>query len=429
MTVLMITPYAPYRDGIAIYAVQEVRVMRRAGIDVEVMSPLPSAAHHHLVIGSATGMTRLLRLAGRYDKIIMQFYPELLFGACRGRVERLAVWRLLKQLGDKVPLELRIHEIDYAAATADSMTTAVARSALLAASKLQVHTDPEAVRLADALGIDRSTIELVEHGGNFESRTVLDKAAARRELGLSPDEHVFVSIGFVQAHKGFDRGVRAFGRAGLGLAGARYVVVGSVRVDHPDLLAYADDLTSLCESTPGAEFRQGFVGDEEFDTWLVAADTLVLPYREIWSSSVLERGELFGIPIVTTSVGGLAEQAPTGSVVVDNDDQLADALAAAADVVRPESDDDALLDRAELVQLIASRSGGDKQAGLSPIERLGQIALPQPNSARPGAAELKLLIQRLTAWQLEPVVDQLNSLQRTTAEAIARLNERLDESE
>ncbi len=156
MSILMITPYAPYRDGIAVYAVQEVRAMRQQGLDVEVLSPLPSAAHRHLVIGSATGMSRLLRIAGNYDKIIMQFYPELLFGGCRGRVERLAVWRLLKQLALKVPLELRIHEIDYGAITVDPLTLSTARSALQTAAKLQVHTAAEATTLADSLDLDVS---------------------------------------------------------------------------------------------------------------------------------------------------------------------------------------------------------------------------------------------------------------------------------
>lgn len=428
MTTLMITPYAPYRDGIAIYAVQEVRALRRSGVEVEVLSPVPSAAHHHLVIGSVPGMTRLLRLAGGYDKIIMQFYPEMLFGACRGRLERLAVWRLLKQLADRVPLELRIHEIDYAAATVDPLMTKTARAALMAASSLEVHTAPEADQLAQALGLDVETIKLVDHGGNFEPRTSVDRQTARRELGFGEEEHLFVSIGFVQAHKGFDRGVRAFARADLGARGARYAVVGSIRVDHPDLRSYAQDLEDLCAGTNGAEFRQGFVGDEEFDTWLVAADTLVLPYREIWSSSVLERAALFDVPIITTAVGGLAEQAPSGSVVVQNDAELADALAAAAGCVVAEGDE-TLLDQSTLANLVRERAGTQHERSISALEKLGQITLPRPQSARQGVGELKQLVQRITAWQVQPIVDQVNRLQAATAEAIEELRSLHDQDQ
>ena len=126
----MITPFAPDRDGIANYAVQEVAALRQAGADVEVLSPLPSAAHHHLVVSSATGMLRLLRLAGAYDRIIVQAFPELLFGACRHRIERLAVWRLWQAVAAKTAVEFRIHEIDYATITADGVTRRAATAAL-----------------------------------------------------------------------------------------------------------------------------------------------------------------------------------------------------------------------------------------------------------------------------------------------------------
>jgi hypothetical protein len=44
----MVGPYAPARDGIASYTVQEVRRLVEDGHDVEVLSPAPSAAHQHL---------------------------------------------------------------------------------------------------------------------------------------------------------------------------------------------------------------------------------------------------------------------------------------------------------------------------------------------------------------------------------------------
>ena len=44
MRTLVVSPYPPARDGIAAYALQQVRALRRAGDDVEVLSPGPSAA-------------------------------------------------------------------------------------------------------------------------------------------------------------------------------------------------------------------------------------------------------------------------------------------------------------------------------------------------------------------------------------------------
>ena len=44
------------------------------------------------------------------------------------------------------------------------------------------------------------------------------------------------------------------------------------------------------------------------------ADTLVLPYREIWSSGVMERAKLFNRVVIAADVGGLGDQAPEGNL-------------------------------------------------------------------------------------------------------------------
>jgi hypothetical protein len=45
------------------------------------------------------------------------------------------------------------------------------------------------------------------------------------------------------------------------------------------------------------------------------------------------------------------------------------------------------------------------------------LGLPEPASARFGAGLLKRVVRRLTLWELEPVVEQVNQLQRAAVEA------------
>ena len=422
----MVSPYAPYRDGIANYTVQEVAARRRAGEDVEVLSPLPSAAHHHLRLGSPVGMGRLLRVAERYDRVVIQTYPELLFGACRTRVERAAVWFLLGQLARRTPTELRVHEIDYATLGGDPLTERAAGAALAAVECITVHTSAERTALLDAVG-GRSIapVELIAHGKDFVARTRVTRDEARRSLGIPDDAFVFLSIGFVQRHKGFDRAVRAFGR--FGADHARLYVVGDVRIDHPDVATYRDQLDRLIATTANAERRSGYVSDEEFDRWLVAADRLVLPYREIWSSSVIERAALFDLPVIVSRVGGLADQSKEGTVVVEDDDQLAEAMAAAAGTTLAPIDAGlpAVSDRAGLESLIRRRAGtqiGEEPAGPSDhLRRVGHAVLGQAASARPGVRHVKRLIQRATAWQVEPTAVTVNELRDATIAAIEEL--------
>lgn len=430
VSTLVISPYAPYRDGIATYAVQEVAALRAAGEDVEVLSPLPSAAHHHLVIGSVPGMIRLLRLlrSHRFDRVIVQLFPELLFGSCRTRVERGVVWALLALVGAAAPLELRVHELDYATVEADAVTRALAVRAFRAAAVVSVHTGAEQRALESALGPAAGVaITVVDHGRDFVAHTDADRAGARASLGVPDDRFVFVSIGFVQRHKGFDRAVRSAGRLG---ADVRHYTVGDIRVDHPDLHTYRDELLGIIGGTPNAEARLGFVSDEEFDRWLVAADCIVLPYREIWSSGVMERAALFGTPVIATRVGGLADQAVDGTVLVGDDVELAAAMAAAAGIELDLDTGTIPRNRSEIEALIRRRAGvrspdpGEASAS-EPFGHVAHAVLGRADSIRPGVKQVKRLIQRATAWQVEPIAESVNALIAASIEVTDDLEGRL----
>jgi glycosyltransferase involved in cell wall biosynthesis len=428
---LMVTPYAPYRDGIANYAVQEVAAARAGGRDMQVLSPLPSAAQHHLRLGSALGMARLIRVARGYSRVTVQLYPELLFGACRGRRERLAIWGLLRALCSVTRVELRIHEIEYDEPVNDPRARQLGHAALSAAAAVTVHTEPEQQRLTEAFGLAPGTVTLVDHGTNFARRTETSREDARASLSVPADACVFLSIGFVQRHKGFDRGVLALDRLDDPQGRTRIYVVGDIRIDHPDLLDYRDELTALCNRVEGAEFRPGYVSDEEFDRWLVAADCLVLPYREIWSSSVIERAGIYGVPVIATDVGGLAAQAPAGSRVVADDDGLAAAMADVAGLQLGAGSTvgtEVPREQAAIQRLIRQRADDGGRAPLE-ADRLHQTPRASTDSARPGVPQVKRLIARVTGWQIEPVAGHLDEVVERLRTDLRRLDERVADLE
>ncbi len=461
---LMVTPYAPYRDGIASYAVQEVRELRAAGVAVEVLSPLPSAAHHHLGLGHVRGMAALARRVSTAQRVVLQFSPEMIFGACRTPFQRVGVWGALTGLAARTELEIRLHEIEYGPLARNPAERAAARRALGAAAEVTVHTAREADQLAERLGLDRRAITVVDHGARFAPATTSTRAAARADLGLAADRHLFLAIGFLQEHKGFDRAVEAFGRAGLADI-AELHVVGSVRVDHPDLVAYAGRLARLCRSTPGVELHQRYVSDDEFDTWIVAADTLVLPYREIWSSGVIERAKLYRRPVIAAAVGGLADQATDDTTLVADDEALIQAMKERAAIDRAEaaagggaagattggqatgspgrpgaggSDrwqvDPNRPDRRAIEAQIRDRARselrpdqeGPAGQALDRVLSVGPLQRNHAVSARPGVTSIKRLVRRATDWEVGPVAAHVDELQRAMADAVADLEARLD---
>ncbi|MEP6624937.1 MAG: glycosyltransferase family 4 protein, partial [Acidimicrobiia bacterium] len=426
MRILMVSPYPPTRDGLANYAVQEVKRLRADGDDVEVLSPGPSAAHHHLDLIGARGALALARRVRSYDRVIVQYHPNIFFGDRPTPSERARTYAALTvAFRTAHHVEVRVHEYPHAGAETKAEATA-ARQMWAAVDRISVHTERERVEFAAAFGIAPERISIEDHGANFEKRTSLDKVDARARLGLPADGYLFLAIGFVQPHKGFDRAVRAF--AGLAAHGCRLEIVGSVRLDDTDYVSYVEDLRALVAATPGANLREEYVSDAEFDIWIVAADALVLPYRLIWSSGVCERAALYHRPVIASRIGGLADQGGAEMMLVDDDRELAIAMRSLAGLV-----DDVRVtgnwpgpDRAAVMDEIRLRASRRSPAGASmgatqtvapvrqtaPLRRLRPLTMPDARSARPGASALKRVVRRLTAWQTDPIIKQVNQLQQ-----------------
>ena len=444
----MVTPYPPVRDGIAAYAVQAVAALRAQGHDVEVLSPGPSAAHHHLDLVGPRGALALAKRVGAYDRVVVQFHPDVFYPVPSTSLQRtttslalLAAFRLAKHV------EVRMHEIDYRHGRLLGPEGLAARALWRSVDRVVVHTPGERTDFVKAFKVRPEAVVLAPHGEDFARRTAYTREAARRSLALPDEAHVFLTIGFIQPHKGFDRAVRAF--AGLGAQGAELHVVGSVRVEEPAYLAHLSELQALVSSTAGAHLHTGYVSDELFDRWLVAADTVVLPYRAIWSSGVLERAALYGTPLIATAVGGLAQQAAIHDSVtlVADDAELRVALRAAVQGVGPaaglasrdawpaahdrEAVQAEVRRRAALARgssatgRLLSAGGGPAllpalAAVTAPVRRLHPLQLPPATAHRASGALVKRVVRRLTAWQLEPVVGRLNALQAATVEALER---------
>jgi glycosyltransferase involved in cell wall biosynthesis len=400
--VLVVSPYPPIRDGIGTYAAQEVKRLLLEGHEVEVLSPQPSAAHHHLVLRGPRGPLALAKRAAGYDRVIVQYHPDVFYPHPVGPAAKAAITAgLLAMCLRARNVELRVHEFKPEWGGAGPQA-ALLRRVWLAARRVEVHTETERTQLCQAYRLPPDRVHLVEHGAHFEPHAAdADRDAVRAELGIAPDEHCFLSIGFLQPHKGFDRAIRAFGRLGAPEGSASLHVVGGLRVEDASYVAHVEDLRDLADATPGAHLHVGFVGDRRFDEWVLAADTIVLPYRTIWSSGVVERARLYGTPVIATRVGGLEAQAGGVGTFVDDDEALVAAMAAAlgrahpgagpavdwAPVVAPGAAPDRDLVqaelrvragiRAELARPAPTGAGGHATRGRS----LPRLALPQPASA------------------------------------------------
>lgn len=462
--ILVVGPYAPYRDGIGAYVVQQVRALRSAGNHVEVVSPWPSAAHHHLDLANPRSMRDLRALANGFDRLIVHFHPDYYFpqpATFTVRLGRATAFAAI--LRTSPPATLVLHEIDERWGLAHDAAGRAIRFMMNSFDAIEVHDEAQREQLMRAFRVEPARISVVDHGEHFVAHSGATREQARRWLGLDPAAHISLCIGFIAEHKGFDRAVRSFGAVTAGEPGkAELHVVGAVSTGNEAAARYLVELEALVDATPGAHLHDGYVSDAVFDRWLLAADLVLLPYRHIWSSGVAERAALFDRPVIATRVGGLAEQVEANgdACIVDDDQGLTAALAAAlgaadvgasTSVASPQwqvpSDHAAVLAevrrRADAQrgfpfvstgpsQQAASASSaagapptGGEAAALASLGRslvalraIGPLARPAPVSGRPGVSGFKQAERRLLNWELEPLIGWVDELRRATQEAV-----------
>jgi glycosyltransferase involved in cell wall biosynthesis len=188
------------------------------------------------------------------------------------------------------------------------------------------HSRAERDVFVKTLGVPFSPrLGIIDHHAAFRPASHATHEEAQARLGLERGVRIALCIGFLGPHKGFDRAISAFSRAGLG-SHAHLYIVGSVLHATQDVEAHVAELRNLASRSPNVTLLERYLTDEEFDLWLLASDVVVLPYRTISSSSVAARARILGRRVIATKAGGLAEQLGEGAVLVDHDEGLTEAL-------------------------------------------------------------------------------------------------------
>jgi glycosyltransferase involved in cell wall biosynthesis len=186
------------------------------------------------------------------------------------------------------------------------------------------HAGSEADKLR-SLGVV-SEIRTVRHPAPSSLASRADPEAARRTLGIAPDEVVFLFFGYVREYKGVDVLLDALGRLGEHGPPWRALIAGEWYIDR----AAADAAIARPPLAGRVRLLDRYVSNEELATLFAAATVVVLPYRAGTQSGVVPLSYAHGRGVITTRVGGLAEAVVDGEtgVLVPPEDalRLAEAL-------------------------------------------------------------------------------------------------------
>ncbi len=191
------------------------------------------------------------------------------------------------------------------------------------------------------------------YAGAYEDYVGRDQA--RHELGIMPDEQVFVIAGAIRPYKGLNELLDAWDT--LPADRPRRLVIAGGPSDEPGMA----EVLERAALHPAVLLHARKIPAGEMQVFLRAADVAVLPYLRSLNSGALMLALTFGLPVVVPAGGGLAEIVqPSFSRTFDpaHPGALAEALLSAHELAVPEARTAAMaaaaaLDPAELSRRFA----------------------------------------------------------------------------
>jgi len=170
--------------------------------------------------------------------------------------------------------------------------------------RIVVHTLSGKQKLMEQFHVPERKIVFISIGLNEEMRsTPLTGLDARKNLGFQAVGNLILFFGKIEAYKGLDLLIEAFGK--LSLPDAKLVIAGWC----PDR-SYRQTIMSAIVASPKKQdiiLREAVIPNDEVEVYFKACDLIVMPYRNIYQSGIIFLSFRFGIPVLATNVGSLYE--------------------------------------------------------------------------------------------------------------------------
>lgn len=168
------------------------------------------------------------------------------------------------------------------------------------ADVLHVHAAGSVADVARSFTLPQAKVVVSRHGhyvGVYPD--FISRDAARRTLGIAPQDDVIVFSGQVRPYKGVEALIAEFRALLLQRPQARLYVIGAMKVD---ILAKLPSPLTPAEQAR-IHILGRFVEDTELQVFFRAADVAAYPYKKILTSGSLLLALSFGLPVVIPDVG------------------------------------------------------------------------------------------------------------------------------
>jgi len=162
----------------------------------------------------------------------------------------------------------------------------------------------------DILAVKKGAkVGVLQHPWYTQFKAPISKEEARAKIGIDPSSKVLLFFGLVREYKGLDVLLRAF----IELDDSFHLIIAGEF--YMDLREFDTWFLNPVLKTR-IHIHNGFIPDDEVHVYFSAADLCVLPYRSATQSGVSATSFQFGVPVLVTDVGGLAQTVGEMGVVV-----------------------------------------------------------------------------------------------------------------
>ena len=329
---VLIGPVYPYRGGIAHYTTMLYRALRERGHEVLLVSfkrqypqwlfpgqsdkdpskkPLKVEEARYWLdsLNPLTWLTAFWRIRRyRPDAVILQWWTT--FWAPVWFTLGVLNWLFLRQPLIYICHNVLPHEMHR-------WDPLLARTVLRWGTCFVVQSAEEEHRLFSLLPRAQATIIPLPVFDMFADQRT-SKEEARDRLRLPADVPVLLFFGIVREYKGLKNLLAALPEIRAQLGDVVLVVAGEFWEDQQPYLEMIHQLG--LEDSVVVDDR--YIPNEEVGVYFSAADVLVAPYRQVTGSAVVQMALGYGLPVITTTVGGLADlvrDGETGLLVPPSD--------------------------------------------------------------------------------------------------------------
>ncbi len=138
----------------------------------------------------------------------------------------------------------------------------------------------------------------------FMAKNEISIKECRQKIGLSVDEKIILFFGYIRAYKGLSDLLNALPAAIAKIPNLRLLIAGEFYESIDKYIRQIEEINISNNVT----IIDRYIPNEMVYYYFRAADVIVLPYRTASQSGIIPQAHKFNLPVITTNVGGLADE-------------------------------------------------------------------------------------------------------------------------